>query len=212
MLFPEWFAAPQPDWPPNTHQIGFPLHDAAEESRMPDDLEQFLESGPPPVVVTFGSAMAQRQEVFEAAIEAALALDQRVVVASRFLPQSTHWPETRVRLIDYAPFSQLFPRCSAVLHHGGIGTLSQAIEAGRPQCVVHFSHDQPDNARRLRECGVAVSLPASRARTPVIREKLRLLLEDPIFSERAATLQKKIRLDAPDRRLMEVVNRLLSLG
>jgi hypothetical protein len=59
-----------------------------------------------------------------------------------------------VRQFDYVPFSVVLPRCAALIHHGGIGTTAQAIAAGAPQLVVPTTHDQPDNAVRIRRLGL----------------------------------------------------------
>ena len=57
-FFPEWFAAVQPDWPPHTHLVGFPLWDTGRPGAIPEDAETFLAAGPPPIVFTPGSAAA----------------------------------------------------------------------------------------------------------------------------------------------------------
>ncbi len=56
--------------------------------------------------------------------------------------------------VDFAPFSELLPRCAALVHHGGVGTLSQGLAAGVPHLVTPMAHDQPDNAERLERLGV----------------------------------------------------------
>jgi UDP:flavonoid glycosyltransferase YjiC (YdhE family) len=62
---------------------------------------------------------------------------------------------TDVFAFAYAPFSQLFSRVEAVVHHGGIGTAAQALRAGRPQLAVPYGFDQFDNAERLVRLRVA---------------------------------------------------------
>jgi UDP:flavonoid glycosyltransferase YjiC (YdhE family) len=59
-----------------------------------------------------------------------------------------------VRHFDYVPLSKVLPRSTALIHHGGIGTMSQAIAAGIPQLIIPTSHDQPDNAVRVRRLGI----------------------------------------------------------
>jgi UDP:flavonoid glycosyltransferase YjiC (YdhE family) len=54
-----------------------------------------------------------------------------------------------VRSFAYLPFSQILPRCSALVYPGGIGTMAQAIKAAIPHLVVPYGHDQPDNAFRV---------------------------------------------------------------
>ena len=65
-LFPEWFAAPQPDWPANTHLTGFILHDAGGRAGARAEADEFLGAGPPPVLVTPGSAAMDRSRVLPA--------------------------------------------------------------------------------------------------------------------------------------------------
>jgi rhamnosyltransferase subunit B len=60
--------------------------------------------------------------------------------------------------LAYASFSALFPRVAAVVHHGGIGTLSQALRAGVPQLIRPMAYDQFDNASRACRLGVAMEL------------------------------------------------------
>ena len=62
--------------------------------------------------------------------------------------------ETDAVAVVRAPHAALFPRAALVVHHGGIGTLGQALRAGRPMLVVPWSHDQPDNASRVARLGV----------------------------------------------------------
>jgi rhamnosyltransferase subunit B len=52
--------------------------------------------------------------------------------------------------VAHARFEDLFPRCRAVVHHAGIGTTAKCIAAGVPQLIIPRSHDQPDNASRIR--------------------------------------------------------------
>ena len=56
---------------------------------------------------------------------------------------------------DYAPFSELFPRAAAIVHHGGIGTTGLAMRSGRPMLVMPCAWDQPDNAERVARLGIA---------------------------------------------------------
>jgi UDP:flavonoid glycosyltransferase YjiC (YdhE family) len=74
--------------------------------------------------------------------------------------------------VPYAPFSELLPHCSALVYHGGIGTLSQALAAGVPHLVMPMSHDQPDNAWRLKDLGVGDSLPPKRFTPKNVAKKL----------------------------------------
>ena len=68
-FFPDWFASPQSDWPPETHLVGFPLWDSGNTT-LPSDAREFLEAGEPPVVFTPGSAGATMHRYFQESVEA----------------------------------------------------------------------------------------------------------------------------------------------
>jgi len=158
-LFPEWYAPPQPDWPPQTRLTGFPLYDVGEGSPLPESLRRFLDAGEPPLVFTFGSAMQHGKEHFEAAIAATQQLGRRAVLLTKERSQlPADLPET-IHYEPYVPLSDLLPRAALLVHHGGIGTLAQGIATAVPHVVIPLSHDQPDNARRVERLGIGVGLP-----------------------------------------------------
>lgn len=152
-LWPEWFGPAQPDWPAGTVNSGFPLYDLADHVALSPELEAFLAAGAPPVVFTPGTAMAQAGRFFAAARAACAAHGWRAIFATKFPAQLPPLDASCLH-VPYAPFSALLPRCAAIVHHGGIGTTSQALASGIPQLIHPFSHDQPDNAARVKRLGV----------------------------------------------------------
>jgi UDP:flavonoid glycosyltransferase YjiC (YdhE family) len=91
-----------------------------------------------------------------------------------------------VAALDHAPFSKLFPRAAAVVHQGGIGSIGQLLRAGRPQLVVPFAVDQPDNALRVQRLGVAEALYPRRYAARRVTRRLGRLREDATYACRAA--------------------------
>ena len=151
-LFPDWFAQPQTDWPPKVTLTGFPLFDEADFRNVDEELEDFLAKGPAPVVFTPGSTLVDGLSYYTAAAAALNTLDCRGIFLANqrtALPQLT--PNILVR--SYVPLSRLLPRARALVHHGGIGTASQAFAAGIPQLITPFAHDQFDNAARVESLG-----------------------------------------------------------
>ena len=155
-LFPDWFAPVQPDWPPNTHLTGFILHDAGGEPQTHSDAEAFLAEGPPPLLVTPGSAAMDRHRFFAETIRACAAVGARAMLVTNHPGQVPDRLPAGIRPFAYLPFSRIFPRCAAVAYHGGIGTLAQTVRAGVPHLVIPNAHDQPDNARRIERLGLGV--------------------------------------------------------
>jgi UDP:flavonoid glycosyltransferase YjiC (YdhE family) len=158
-LFPEWYCPIAPDWPPQTRLTGFPLYDEQDVSSLSDEVREFLAAGPPPVVFTPGSAMTHAGPQFAAVAEACGKSRRRAILLTRHPEQLPPSLPPGVRHFDYVPFSQLLPHCAASIHHGGIGSVAQALAAGVPQVVMSMSHDQFDNAARLEKMGVGAALP-----------------------------------------------------
>jgi rhamnosyltransferase subunit B len=192
-LFPDWYAPPQPDWPPQVRLTGFPLFDEAGLREMPADLEQFLAVGDAPIVFTAGSAQRQAPAFFREGTEAARLLGRRALLLTRFPEQLPPNLPDGVRHFHYIPFSQVLPRCAALVHHGGIGTAAQGLAAGIPQLVMPFAHDQPDNAARLRRLGVGSSLTVKDFLAPAIARELRALLESPEVAARCTEYARRVR-------------------
>ncbi len=193
-LFPDWFAQPQPDWPPNTVLTGFPLWDQSATMELPEDVEEFLREGDPPIVFAPGSAMTRGQWFFEAAVDACRRLGRRGILATNYPEQLPRELPSTVRHFGFVPFSRLLPRAAALVHHGGIGTSSQGLAAGVPQLVMPMAYDQLDNATRLKQLGVAATIRRKKFRGPVVARALEGLLSSETF--RAAGRRCAERMDA----------------
>ena len=178
-LFPAWFAAPQPDWPPPSLLTGFPLYDGADLSEFPAEAAEFLREGSPPIVFTPGSAMRHGASFFRTAVEACQSLSRRGLLLTRYREQVPAPLPPGVRHFDYLPLSQLLPRCAAIVHHGGVGTTAQGFAAGIPQLMMPMAFDQPDNAARAERLGVARSISRRAFRPVAVARLLDQLLERP---------------------------------
>ena len=187
-LFPEWFAAKQPDWPPQTRVTSFPLFDDAYHSEIPDDVRTFLEQGSPPLVFTPGSANKFAGHFFEEAAKACQLLRKRAVFLTQYPEQLTFTLPPGVQHFSYAPLSRLLPHCTALIHHGGIGTCSQALRAGIPQLIQPLNFDQFDNGARLERLGVGLTISASSFHASNIAEKIKDLLASPTIKTQCVTV------------------------
>ena len=153
-LFPKWFAPMQPDWPKTTVLTGFPLWDADDGGALSEDLLEFLDTGSPPIAFCPGSANHRGHQFFEAAVDACEQLGRRGILLTRYTHQLPARLPDSMRHFGFLPLSKLLPRSAALVHHGGIGSLSQAMRAGIPHVVRPMAFDQFDNSRRLENLGV----------------------------------------------------------
>jgi UDP:flavonoid glycosyltransferase YjiC (YdhE family) len=93
---------------------------------------------------------------------------------------------------EYAPFSTLFPRAALIVHQGGVGTTAQALRAGKPMLMMPYSHDQPDNARRMRRLGVAKTVQRRHYTAARAAAAIKALLANPAYAAKAAAAARII--------------------
>ncbi|MEY4564473.1 MAG: hypothetical protein RLZZ618_3750 [Pseudomonadota bacterium] len=157
-LFPEWFAARHPDWPAPLELTGFPLTDLDRGDPLPASLAAFLADGEAPIGFTAGSAIATAADFYAASAQACARLGRRGLLITQFPEQLPERLPPGVIHVGYVPFSALLPRLAAFVHHGGIGSTSQALRAGVPQLIRPVAVDQFDNARHVTRLGVGREL------------------------------------------------------
>jgi len=204
-LFPEWFAAPQNDWPAKTHAVGFPLEDLRGQFRLPESLELWMNLGDKPVLLSAGTGNAQAADFFEAGLAACEKVGRRALVGTLY-PEQLLDPLPRfARHFSYLPFSELLPRVAAFAHHGGIGTMSQAFAAGVPQLVMPMSHDQPDNARRMADLGVGVALGPKDFTAEKVATALEHLTTDQKVAAACAHVAERCAADRAGVKALEVL-------
>ncbi len=157
-ISPTLFPRPD-DWPSHVRVPGFFNIPANKEDwEMPDPLRRFLHAGPAPVFITFGSMTAAETapgETVRLLAEAVRTAGCRAILQfdGETLPSLADDP--RLHFIGHAPHSHIFPRCAAVVHHGGSGTTQTATLAGRPSVVVAHASDQTFWAAALHRAGIA---------------------------------------------------------
>ncbi|MBA4026280.1 MAG: glycosyltransferase [Gordonia sp.] len=151
------------------------------------DTEIWIESGDPPIYFGFGSMPVLDPEALLTAIdEVCQSLGQRALVCAGwndFGQRST----ARMRVVEAVDHGRVFARCRAVVHHGGAGTMSAALRAGKPALVCWLGSDQPFWGRQLERLGVGASIPLRVLGVDVLKENLELILGGA-YTERAAAV------------------------
>jgi rhamnosyltransferase subunit B len=198
-MFSRVLAKPRPDWPPNTRITGHVFYDGSGRDGLSPDLERFLASGPAPVVFTLGTGVVGKGPAADSFYRESLKAVRILKLRSLFLVGKD--PKSRlpvplpkgVAAVDHAPFSKLFPRAAAVVHQGGIGTIGQVLRSGRPQLVVPFAGDQPDNAQRVQRLGGAEVLYPRQYTAPRVARRLGDLLGESGYARRAGEIARRVR-------------------
>jgi rhamnosyltransferase subunit B len=195
-MFSPLLARSQPDWPRPTRQTGFVFFDQHGPNAEADrKLAEFLSISDPPVVFTQGStAVHSPGDFYEVSAEAARKLGWRALLVGTDAVPGV--PSPGILALPYAPYSQVFRSAAVIVHQGGSGTTGQALYAGRPQLIVPFGWDQPDNAMRVERLGVGIHLPRSAYSVNSATAALERLLTEKQFSERAAQVGEQVRAEA----------------
>lgn len=187
---------PRPaEWNEGIHVTGFWFLDQQSQWQPPAELTQFLEAGPPPVYVGFGS-MSDRdpEQVSRIVLEALRQTRQRGILLSGWAGLQMADLSDQVLLLDNVPHDWLFPHMAAVVHHGGMGTTAAALRSGAPQVIVPFSSDQPFWGFQMNRLGAA---PAPLPRNQLTADRLASAIQQAVqkaeIKAKARTLGQQIR-------------------
>ena len=198
------------DWNDQTHITGFWFVDEADDWQPPASLLDFLQAGPAPIYIGFGSMSSRAPEQTADLIIQALKLtNQRAILLSGWGGlQKANIPDS-IFMIDSIPHSWLFPRVSAVVHHGGASTTAAGLKAGIPSVVIPFFGDQPFWGQRVAELGVG-SKPIPRKQ--LTAERLANAIQEVVTNEdirqRAAKLGKQIQTENGIESAVKIFNEL----
>ena len=156
-----------------------------------EELEAFLAAGPPPIYVGFGSMPSpDPADATAKVLEAAAGV--RLVLSSGWAGLGEGDLPDHVFQVGPCAHHLLFPRCAAVVHHGGAGTLATALRAGVPQGVVAHVADQHYNGWRLEASGVAPRRLDARTVTAPRLAALFGALGDPLLAEKARQVGRSV--------------------
>lgn len=180
LMYPDWFAPATKGFLPQIRHVGFPLDDGAGNS--------FAPPTDSPIVFTGGTANVHTRKFFERAADACKTLGRSGILLSSHAECVPDSLPTGVRAVGYVPLGRLLPHCSAIVHHGGIGTTSQSLRAGKVQVVRPMAFDQFDNANRVCRLGCGVHLK----RDGDLIRSLRRVLGSTDMSEAAGAIAERL--------------------
>jgi sterol 3beta-glucosyltransferase len=200
---------PRPDdWPANARVTGAWFLDEAAGWEPPSALSAFLDAGPPPLYVGFGSMGAAHAAARATKVLDALALTgQRAVLASGWGGLSADALPDHVFMVDAAPHDWLFPRTRAVVHHGGAGSTMAGLRAGKPTIICPFLGDQPFWGHVVQRANLGPAPISQRALTAErLAAAIRAALE-PAIVKSAAAMGERIRAEGGVERAIQIIER-----
>ncbi|MCA9922892.1 MAG: glycosyltransferase family 1 protein [Anaerolineales bacterium] len=191
-----WFLPPPPGWTP------------------PQDLVDFIQAGPPPVYIGFGSMYdgnphALTQMVLSAVQRAGV----RVVLSSGWGGFAAADLPENAFVLSSIPHEWLFPNMAAVVHHGGAGTTAAGLRAGVPNIVVPYFADQYFWGKRVHRLGVG---PKPIARQRLNEDRLTAVLQQATQSatmkQQAADIGRRIRAEDGTGVALSLIERYMEQG
>ena len=198
------------DWDNHTHITGFWFVDEADDWQPPAALLDFLQAGSAPIYIGFGSMSSRAPEQTADLIIQALKLtNQRAILLSGWGGlQKANIPNS-IFMIDSIPHSWLFPRVSAVVHHGGASTTAAGLKAGVPSVIIPFFGDQPFWGQRIADLGVgAKPIPRKQLTAERLANAIQEVVTNEDIRQRAAKLGKQIQTENGIESAVEIFNEL----
>lgn len=204
--------SPRPrDWPKNAIVTGYwPLPDNSAWAPS-ERFRAFLDDGPKPVYIGFGSMPFGAERNTEILRHAMALWGGRAVVARGWGGINPEDLPKCVYAIGHAPHDKLFAHVAAVVHHGGAGTTSAGLHAGRPTFVVPQTVDQPYWGRRVHELGCGpVPVRLRRLTADILAEALHDLTTYQPYADNAAVLAEQLAAEDGPGRAIKHIERVIA--
>jgi sterol 3beta-glucosyltransferase len=201
------------DWPEYLDVTGYWFLDPPTGWQPPTDLVGFIEAGPKPICIGFGSMVsADRHQLLKTILDALELSGQRAVLLSGWgqLGKQTSLPDT-VFCAESIPHSWLFPQMAAVVHHGGAGTAGAGFRSGIPQVICPFVADQPSWAKLAHRLGVGPALvPFDELTARRLADALTEAVTNPQIAQRAQDVRARVGAEDGVGRAADLIH--LALG
>lgn len=180
--------------------------------QLPTDVDEsvleWMAAGTPPIYFGFGSMPVEDPaEAISMITTVSAELGERALICSGVLALAEEPTAEHVMVVRSVNHSEVFPRCRAIVHHGGAGTTAASARSGVPTLVLWVGADQPVWGGRIKRLGVGTSRRFSSTTRETLREDLRTVL-----SPRCAARAREVaaQLTPPAQSLDTTVELLVS--
>jgi sterol 3beta-glucosyltransferase len=193
------FCPKPPDWPDWVNPTGYWFLNLPSNWAPSPDLLEFLQAGPAPIYVGFGS-LTDRQSgaTTQLVLDAIARTGHRAMLEPGWAELGKlELPPHIFKLSAEVPHRWLFPQMAALVHHGGSGTTGTGLAAGVPQVAVYRPFGANGfSARQLAKVGVAPApIPREKLTVDRLTAAIQTATTDGAIRRRAAELGQKIRAE-----------------
>lgn len=204
---------PRPDdWPLNAHMAGYCFLDRDHGWRPQSALKDFLQAGPPPIYIGFGSiAGTNPQQLAQTVVDAVKRLKLRAILASGWGGLQPKGLLYTILPIESAPHDWLFPRVSAVVHHGGAGTTAAGLRFGKPSVIIPFFGDQPYWGNLVHKLGVgSKSIPPKKLTVDRLAKAIEVVTSNLEIKKNVEAIGEKIEQEDGIGNCVKIIENLIS--
>ncbi|NLO38275.1 MAG: glycosyltransferase family 1 protein [Ruminiclostridium sp.] len=190
-LFPEWMMDYELEEGIKAAYIGFSAPDP-QGIGLSAEVSSFLLKYGKPIVFTPGSAVTHIDRFFREALITLKKMNKAGIFLTRFAHKLPDDLPDNILVQDFVPLDLLLDKCSALVHHGGIGTGAQALRAGIPQVVCPRLAEQAENARIWHNAGVCETIPFNKITGDNLAGVLKTMISTPGSIEKCNSLKNQV--------------------
>jgi UDP:flavonoid glycosyltransferase YjiC (YdhE family) len=204
---------PRPkDWGDHLAVTGYWFLEDPARWQPPRELAEFMDAGPAPVYVGFGSMKTREPAATARVVLKALErANKRAIFQGGWAGlNDVNFPSSVFKL-DSVSHDWLFSRSAALIHHGGGGTTGTGLRSGTPAITIPFYADQPFWGRRVAEIG-AGSRPISRKELTVddLTDAIQYVTNGNGVKARAAAVGETIRAENGIANAIMFINKVMA--
>lgn len=209
-FWPKWYKSELIMQQNNIELIGFPLKILDKNNvRLPEELEKILKQKPGAIIISGGSSNKIKQKFYELTARASINLGRNIILATKYEELLPKVRANNLYIFDYIPLYECLAYADLIIHHGGIGTASNAINTAVPQLILGESADTPLNGSIIKKIGAGDCLPPIKWKEEIITEKINELLK-PKYKEECEKFLDKHREENTFKNIEEIINKAIN--
>lgn len=191
-FWPSWFYGDANAAVPDAKYIGFLSIDNIEENPLQEDIKDFIDNDAANILITHGTSRPFDDDYFRRGINACYRFDCKIIVSTPFRELLPETLPANVMWVEFCPFHELLPLVNLIIHHGGIGTVREAIANAVPQLIIGQGFDRQHNGRLVKNLRLGDLVSSQALNEELLYRKVCELLGDQIIKQKCEQYKSSI--------------------